>query len=111
MKEVTLKFRHDEYALLQADANKLQISVRQLIRNRALEAGCALCKAMAMSAELSLIREQINRLIRQETDQAPRLYEDDLIRLEMTMTELEQTVTRYISDLLTEVRAYGQPAI
>ena len=112
MKVVTVKFCSEEFESLQAEADRLQLSVTQLIRTQVLGHGCALCKALTLSAEMSLIREQINQIIRQEIAESPRLYEDDLIRLEQTMTELEKKVSQYILDILrNEVIKNGSPTV
>lgn len=112
MTVVTVKFVPEEYESLQAEADRLQLSVTQLIRTQVLGHGCALCKALTLSAEMSLIREQINQIIRREIAESPRLYEDDLIRLEQTMTELEKKVSQYILDVLrNEVIRNGRPAV
>ena len=112
MKVVTVKFGPEEFESLQAEADRLQLSVTQLIRTQVLEHRCALCKALILSAEMSLIREQINQIIRREVAESPRLYEDDLMRLEQAMTELEKKVSQYILDVLrNEVIKNGSPAV
>ena len=111
MKDIRLQFSDEEYRTIKNDADRLQISVRQLVHDRAAEHGCTLCKALILSAETTRIRDVLNQIIRRETAADLRLYEDDMIRLERIMAELEQTVTRYVSGVLKEVRTCGNPAV
>ena len=114
MKDLRIKVLQEEYEAIQSDAQHLRISVRQLIHDRITGrdvAQASLYGAQALSEEMAQIRYAMNQIIRRETETELRLYEDDVIRLEGIMAELEQTVTRYISGVLKEVRACGQPAV
>ena len=114
MKDVRPKFTDDEYDHLINEANQLQISVQKLVHDRAISANPSnspLYGALILSDGMASIRADLNRIIRRETEAEIRLYEDDVIRLEGLMTELEQMVVRYIADALREVRAHGQPAV
>ena len=114
MKDVRLKLLDEEYEAIRSDAEQLQLSVRQLLHDRATGRDgmqAALFTAQVLSEEMARIRSTLNQIIRRETAADSRLYEDDLIRLEGIMAELEQTVTRYISGVLKEVHTCGNPAV
>lgn len=114
MKDVRIKFSDQEYETIRSEAEKFHLSVRQLIHDRATgrdRIQAALYTTQALSVEMAQIRDGLNQIIRQETSADIRLYEDDLIRLEGIMAELEQTVTRYISGVLKEVHTCGNLAI
>ena len=114
MKDVRLKLLDDEYEAIRSDADRLQLSVRQLIHDRATGRDgmqAALYGAQVLSEEMGRIRGALNQIIRRETEAEIRLYEDDVIRLEGIMAKLEQMVTGYITDALREGRAHGQPAV
>ena len=102
MKEIRSKFSDDEYASLNTDAVKLHISIPKLVHDRALQQDpmeSPLSGARVLSNGMSGIRNSLNQIIRQETDSGIRLYEDDMIRLETAMAELEHIVCRYISSV------------
>ena len=114
MKDIRLKFGDEEYESIRSDADRLQLSVRQLIHDRATGRDgmqAALYGAQVLSEEMGRIRGALNQIIRRETEAEIRLYEDDVIRLEGIMAKLEQMVVRYIADALREVKAHGQPAV
>lgn len=114
MKDVRIKLGDQEYERIRSEAEKLQITVRQLLHNRATGRGgtqAALYSVQVLSEEMAQIRDGLNQIIRRETSADIRLYEDDLIRLEGIMSELEQTVTRYISGVLKEVHTCGNLAV
>ena len=112
MKDVKIKFLDEEYDAIKTVADDLQISVRQLIHDRATDRDCvSLQGVQVLSKEMARIRDGLNQIIRRETEAEIRLYEDDVIRLEKIMAELERTVARYIADTLREMRAHGQSAV
>lgn len=114
MKDVRLKLLDEEYEAIRSDAEQLQLSVRQLIHDRATgrdSIQAALYSALVLSEEMARIRGALNQIIRRETEAEIRLYEDDVIQVERIMAELEQMVTRYIADTLREVQSHGQPAV
>ena len=114
MKDVRIKLLDKEYETINSEAEKLQITVRQLVHDRATgrdRIQAILHSAQVLSAEMTRIRDCLNQIIRRETEAKIRLYEDDVIWLEGIMAELEQLVAGYISDALREVRAHGHPAV
>ena len=114
MKDIRLKLLDEEYDTIQSDAQHLQLSVRQLIHDRATGRDgiqATLYSAQVLSEDMARIRGALNQIIRRETEAKIRLYEDDVIRLEEIMAKLEQLVTRYIADTLKEVRTCGNPAV
>ena len=114
MKDVRIKFSDQEYETIRSEAEKLQLSVRQLIHDRAMGRDgmqATLYTAQVLSEEMARIRGSLNQIIRRETEAEIRLYEDDVIRLEGIMAKLEQMVAGYIADALREVRTHGQPAV
>ena len=115
MKDVRLRFADEEYGALKSDADRLQISVRQLVHDRAINRNTAdspLHGAKVLSAEISRIRSCMNQIIRREQNAEIRLYEDDVIQLERRITELEQVVSRYIVGILKkEAQLNGKSAL
>ena len=114
MKDIRLKLLDEEYDTIQSDAERLQLSVRQLLHDRATGRDgiqAALYTAQALSAEMGRIRGALNQIIRRETKAEIRLYEDEVIRLVGLMAELEQMVARYISGVIKGVHVHGQPAV
>lgn len=106
MKEVRPVFTLEEYQQLYAKANQLSIPLKQLVHDRAVGANPAdkpLSSAQMLANEISKTRDVLNRIIQREITADPRLYEDDMIRMEMAMTELEGIVTTFISEVLRRV--------
>lgn len=107
MKEVRPVFTPEEYQKLHTEARQLNIPLKQLVHDRAVgiyPAENPLSSARILANEISKCRAVLNQIIRRETTASPRLYEDDVIRLEMAMTELEGIVTAFISEVLRKVR-------
>ena len=115
MQEVRPKFSVEEYESLKKDADRLRISIRQLVHDRAVNCNgdySHLYGIQALSTEMALIRSEINQVIHREMDEEIRLYEDDIIRLEKSMADLEQVVAKHISRVLRkELPNHGQPAL
>ena len=106
MKEVRPVFTPEEYLKLCAEANQLHIPLKQLVHDRAIgtdPADTPLTSAQILANEISKNRAVLNRIIQRESSADPRLYEDDMIRMEMAMTELEGIVSAFISELLKKV--------
>ena len=115
MKDVRPQFLDEEYFSLKSDADKLNISVRQLVHDRAINRNATdspLHGAHVLSGEISRIRSSMNQIIRREQNAEIRLYEDDVIQLERRMTELEEVVSRYIaSTIKKEAQLNGKSAL
>ena len=62
--------------------------------------GKPLTAAQMLSMEMSQVRELLNQIIRRESSAEIRLYEDDVIRLELTMARLEEITADFISQAL-----------
>ena len=106
MKEVRPVFTLEEYQQLCTEADFLSISLKQLVHDRAIGANVAdnpLTSAQILANEISKNRDVLNRIIQRETTAELRLYEDDIIRIEMAMTELESIVTSFIAEVLRRV--------
>lgn len=107
MKDVRPEFTPDEYEKLRQDADRLSVSVKQLVHDRALGISTEetpLGSAKILSDEISLFRKSLNEIIQRETTADIRLYEDDVIRLEMTMNNIEAMVAAYISKAMKAVK-------
>lgn len=110
MKDVRPRFTDEEHTKLKAEADRLGISLKQLVRNRALgnnSENAPLNIAKVLSKEMADIRETMNHIIRRETTVEERLYEDDVIRLEMCMTKLEEIVTTFVGTVLRRMKSNG----
>lgn len=110
MKSIRPEFNEKEYASLKQEADELGVSLKQLVRDRALRIvteDTPLCKAKILGAEISKCREVLNEIIRREICTEERLYEDDVIRIEMTMSEIEKTVASFIADEIKRWNTYG----
>lgn len=114
MKDIRPQFTPEEYARLRRDADRLGVSLKQLVHDRALGTDTStspLNSAKILSDEISKTREVMNRIIKREATAEIRLYEDDVIRLEMTMENIEAMVAAYITQVLKAVKSYGDTEI
>lgn len=110
MKDVRLRFDDEEYSDLIADADRLQISVRQLVHDRAINGDSPdppLYGVQILTNEVAQARESMNQIIRRETNAELRLYENDVIRMERVMTNLEENVCVLIKEILRQVKKNG----
>jgi hypothetical protein len=110
MKSIRPEFNEQEYEMLTQEADELGISLKQLVRDQALKivtGDTPLSKAKILSGEISKCREVLNGIIKREIDSNEHLYEDDIIRIEMAMHELEEIVTVFVRDQLREAKRYG----
>ena len=110
MKDVRPQFDEEEYNQLRMEADRLGVSLKQLVRDRALGIvieDTPLTAAKILSDEISKVREVMNQIIRRETTAEIRLFEDDIIRLEMAMKEQEGIVAAFISEMMKEARNIG----
>ena len=110
MKDVRPQFTEEEYFALRAEADLLGISLKRLVRDRALGIATEdtpLCSARVLCAEMTACREVLNQIIQRETEADVRLYEDDIIRIEMTMCELEGIVTTFVGKMIRQVKRNG----
>lgn len=103
MKDVRPEFTPEEYERLVNDADRLSISVKQLVHDRAVgitPKTTLMVSAKTLSDEISKYREVLNEIIRRETTAEIRLYEDDVIRLEASMNALEGVVSAFITEAM-----------
>ena len=114
MKTVRPEFEDEEYVQLKNEADRLGVSVKQLVRDRALgiiTEDTPLCSSKIMSDEVSEIRAAMNQIIRNEMNAEVRLYEDDVIKLEQMMERVEKIVGAYITWAIKEARANGDVTV
>ena len=115
MKEIRPKFTNEEYDQLKNEANQCRISVQKLVHDRAVNVDpidAPLHGAQILSDGMASIRADLNQIIRRETSAEIRLYEDDIIQLEMSMADLEQIVSKYLAQVSRmEVKRHGQSAV
>lgn len=114
MKDIRPQFTEEEYHTLRSEADRLGISLKQLVHNRALgiaSENTPLCSAKLLCAEMAAHRKVLNQIILRETEADERLLEDDIIRLEMSMTELEGIVTGFTTEVLRQAKRNGDIAI
>ena len=115
MKEIRPRFSDVEYDQLKSEANQCRISVQQLVHDRAVNvdpADSSLHGAQILSDGMASIRADLNQIIRRETSAEIRLYDDDIIQLEMSMADLEQVVSKYLAQVSRmEVKRHGQFAV
>lgn len=110
MKSIRPEFNEQEYMVLKQEADELGVSLKQLVRNRALKIvteDTPLSKAKILGDEISKCREVLNEIIRRETHVEERLYEDDVIKLELAISELERNVAAFISEEIKRWNTYG----
>ena len=107
MKDVRLRFADEEYGALKSDADRLQISVRQLVHDRAVKGDSSdppLYSLQVLFSEMAQARECINQVIRRETEAEIRLYEDNVIQIEKAMARLEANVCELIKEILRRLK-------
>ena len=110
MKEIRVTLTEEEYRAFRADADRLGISIKKLVHDRVIGAtpeDSPLCTAQMLCNEIAQYRESLNIIIRRESGVFPRLYEDDMIRLEMSMCELERIVATFASEIMRRARKDG----
>lgn len=103
MKDIRPEFTPEEYDRLKAEADRLGVPLKKLVHDRAVQAdtgGKPLTAAQILSMEMSQVRELLNQIIRRESSVEIRLYEDDVIRLELTLARLEEITADFISQIL-----------
>ena len=103
MKDIRPEFTPEEYERLKEEADRLGVPLKKLVHDRAMQAdtgGKPLTAAQMLSMEMSQVRELLNQIIRRESSVEIRLYEDDVIRLELTMARLEEITADFISQVL-----------
>ena len=103
MKDIRPEFTPEEYERLKEEADRLGVPLKKLVHDRAMQAdtgGKPLTAAQMLSMEMSQVRELLNQIIRRESSVEIGLYEDDVIRLELTLARLEEITADFISQVL-----------
>ena len=106
MKEIRIKFTQKEYDWLEWDAGQLGVSAQQLTHDRAMGVfgdDWRLAAVQILAKEMAQVREALNQRIRRETEAEIRLYEDNMIRMELEVERLEGIVAKYVSEVLKGV--------
>ena len=112
MKDIRPEFTPEEYDRLKAEADRLGVPLKKLVHDRAVQADTGvkpLTVAQILSMEMSQVRDVLNQIIRRESTVEIRLYEDDVIRLELTLARLEEITADFISQILKGAALYGDP--
>lgn len=110
MKSIRPEFAETEYDSLKQEAGRLGITIKQLVRDRALgivSEDTPLCSTKMLCDEMSKYREVLNQIIRREVEVDEHLFEDDIIRIEMAMHQLEEIVTAFVREQLREAKRHG----
>ena len=103
MKDIRPEFTPEEYDRLKAEADRLSVPLKKLVHDRAVQTDAGvkpLTAAQILSMEMSQVRELLNQIIRRESSVEIGLYEDDVIRMELTMARLEEITADFISQVL-----------
>ena len=106
MKDIRPIFTDEEFQNLRFEAAQLGISLKKLVHDRAVNKAPddnPLMTAQILAGEIAKNREVLNQIIKREITADIRLYEDDVIRIEMAMTELEGIVAAFITEILKKV--------
>ena len=107
MKDIRPQFTEEEYSQLRTEADRLCVSLKQLVRDRALgivTEDTPLCSTRLLCEEVAKYRKVLNQIILRETEVDIRLYEDDIIRMEMSLSGLEDIVTEFVKAKLKEAK-------
>lgn len=106
MKEIRVKFTEEEYDWLRWNADQLGATVEEMTHDRAL---CyffddpRLAAVQILTEEMGQVREALNQRIKRETEEEIRLYEDNMIRMELEVGRMEGIVAGYVAKVLKEV--------
>ena len=103
MKDIRPEFTPEEYDRLKEEADRLGVPLKKLVHDRAVQTDAGvkpLTATQILSMEMSQVRDLLNQIIRRESSVEIRLYEDDVIRLELTMARLEEITAEFISQVL-----------
>lgn len=110
MREIRAKFNDSEYETIKERADQSGMTLKEFVHSCAtrkhpedepLSVSKALCK------EIAQYREVLNQIIQREILVGAGLYEDDVIRMELTMSAIENTVADFIKKQLREVKKGG----
>ena len=105
-KKVKIEFTKNEYDWLERDAGQLGVSPELLAHDRAMGVfgdDWRLAAVQILAKEMAQVRGTLNQRIKWETEAEIRLYEDNIIRMELEVGRLEEVVARYVSAVLKGV--------
>ena len=74
------------------------------IRPQFTEEDQPLCSTRLLCIEMAKYRNVLNKIILRETKADVRLYEDDIIRMEMSVAGLENIVANFVNAKLKEAK-------
>lgn len=114
MKTIRPYFLDCEVAQLEEEAGRIGISVKDLVHDRAMKMvpeDAPLSSAKILADEISECRAVFNEIARREMGVKTRLYEDDIIRMEMALNNIEAMVAAYITQVLAEVKDDGKSEV
>lgn len=110
MKEVRVKFSTEEFERLKERAEYLGLSTKELVHICAMGEApedTPLCATQLVCREISEYRQALNRIIQRETQAEIRLFEDDIIALEISLSGLERVVAEFVREQSKAVRKSG----
>ena len=110
MKEIRIKFSTEEFKRLKERAEHLGLPTKELVHICALgesPVDSPLCAVQLVCREMSEYRSALNRIIQRETQIEIRLFEDDIIALEISLSGLEHVVAEFAREQSKEVRKSG----
>lgn len=110
MKNIRPEFTEEEHAKLKKESDALGVSLKQLVHDRALgivTEDSPLCSTQMLCDEMEKCREVLNQIIQREVESGIGLYEDNIIRLEMSTAELERVVIEFTRAKLREAKHHG----
>ena len=105
-KKVRIEFTKKEYDCLEWDAGQLGVSPELLAHDRAMGVfgdDWRLAAVQILAKEMAQVREALNQRIKWETEAEIRLYEDNMIRMELEVSRLEGIVAKYVAKALKGV--------
>lgn len=110
MKELRLQFQESEHIQLKAKSDRLGVSLKQLVHDRALGVSpeeTPMGSAKMLGEQISQYRNVLNQIIRRETQAEVHLYEADIIRMEIMLTNIETMVADYTAQIIKVVKNDG----
>ena len=110
MKELRLQFLESEYIQLKAESDRLGVSLKQLAHSRALGGSpeeTPMGSAKILGDEIAQYRNVLNQIIRRVTHAEVHLYEADIIRMEIMLTNIETMVADYTAQMIKAVKNDG----
>ena len=114
MAEIRVNFSAKEYKELKTAAEYLGLSIKELVHIRAIGESAEdnpLCTTKLLCLEISKYRQVLNQIIQRETTAEIKLFEDDMIAMELSMAGLEAVVANFVKDQTKKVKRNGDSDI